>query len=85
MEKAISMAEKNLRRRTSPVAADGDRCLHVCRVCGWCYDLLDYGDLEFERLPSSWTCPICGVSKREFEGAARGSGGMRPVVHGHVA
>jgi flavorubredoxin/rubredoxin len=47
---------------------------HICLVCGYIYDSVT-GDpqkglkpnVDFESLPESWTCPICGVSKKEFE------------------
>ena len=47
---------------------------YLCNVCGYIYDP-QKGDPEseieagplFEDLPSDWTCPICGVSKDEFE------------------
>lgn len=45
-----------------------------CTVCGYVYDPED-GDPEggidpgipFEELPDDWNCPICGVSKDDFE------------------
>ncbi|HNQ62560.1 MAG TPA: rubredoxin [Syntrophorhabdaceae bacterium] len=45
-----------------------------CKVCGYVYDPAS-GDPDsgikpgtsFEELPESWTCPICGVPKSEFE------------------
>ncbi len=47
---------------------------YLCNVCGYIYDP-QKGDPEseieagtlFEDLSSDWTCPICGVSKDEFE------------------
>ena len=36
---------------------------YVCSVCGYEYD----GDVPFAELPDDWTCPLCGVSKDEFE------------------
>lgn len=35
----------------------------VCTVCGYVYD----GDVPFEELPDTWTCPLCGVGKDMFE------------------
>ena len=35
----------------------------VCKVCGYVYD----GDTPFEELPNDWVCPLCGVSKEDFE------------------
>jgi len=45
-----------------------------CTVCGYIYDP-ELGDPDggikpgtpFEELPEDWTCPVCGVSKSEFE------------------
>ena len=47
---------------------------YVCQVCGYVYDPAA-GDPDngiepgtaFEDLPDDWTCPVCGVSKDEFE------------------
>ena len=47
---------------------------YVCIPCGWIYDP-EVGDPDggiapgtaFEDVPEDWTCPICGVSKEDFE------------------
>lgn len=47
---------------------------YVCSACGYVYDPAE-GDPEhgvqpgtrFEDLPESWTCPVCGVGKDQFE------------------
>lgn len=47
---------------------------YVCSICGYVYDPA-VGDSEngieagtsFEDIPDSWTCPVCGASKDEFE------------------
>lgn len=46
---------------------------HVCELCGYEYDPTE-GDpengieagTEFEDLPDSWTCPLCGATKEDF-------------------
>jgi rubredoxin len=46
---------------------------YVCGTCGYVYDPAK-GDPEsaippgtpFEKLPSTWVCPECGVGKDEF-------------------
>ena len=46
----------------------------VCTVCGYVYDEAE-GDLDsglapgtkWEDVPGSWTCPLCGVTKDDFE------------------
>ena len=48
----------------------------VCDVCGYVYDEA-VGDpdsgiapgTKFEDLPDDWVCPVCGVSKDQFEKA----------------
>mgnify|MGYP003457395487 FL=1 len=48
----------------------------TCIVCGYVYDEA-VGDLDsgiapgtkFEDLPDDWVCPVCGVSKDQFEKA----------------
>jgi rubredoxin len=45
-----------------------------CTVCGYIYDP-EEGDPEsgikpgtpFEELPDDWVCPVCGVTKDQFE------------------
>jgi rubredoxin len=47
---------------------------YKCTVCGYVYDP-DVGDSDsgipsgtaFEELPDDWICPVCGVSKDQFE------------------
>jgi rubredoxin len=47
---------------------------YVCSICGYVYDP-ERGDPDhgieagtaFEDLPATWTCPICGASKEQFE------------------
>jgi rubredoxin len=47
---------------------------YVCTICDYVYDP-ENGDPEngiapgtkFEDLPDDWLCPVCGVSKSDFE------------------
>ena len=47
---------------------------YICKVCGYVYDP-EIGDLDsgikpetpFDELPDDWVCPLCGVSKEQFE------------------
>lgn len=47
---------------------------YICTVCGYIYDP-EEGDADggvapgtaFEDLTEDWVCPLCGVSKDEFE------------------
>ena len=42
---------------------------YVCSVCGYEYDPAENDNVPFEQLPDDWTCPVCGVSKDQFEQA----------------
>jgi len=47
---------------------------YVCKVCGYIYDP-QAGDPDsniphgtpFEKIPDNWVCPVCGVTKADFE------------------
>lgn len=47
---------------------------YKCSVCGYIYDP-ELGDPDhgiapgtpFEQLPDTWTCPVCGAAKSEFD------------------
>ena len=47
---------------------------YQCTVCGYVYDPVE-GDPDsgippgtlFEDIPDDWSCPVCGVSKSDFE------------------
>ena len=47
---------------------------YVCNTCGHVYDP-EEGDEDsgiapgtpFEDIPDDWVCPVCGVSKSDFE------------------
>ncbi|MFA6318031.1 MAG: rubredoxin [Elusimicrobiota bacterium] len=47
---------------------------YKCTVCGYVYDPVkgdpDHGikpGTPFEKIPSDWVCPVCGVGKDDFE------------------
>lgn len=42
---------------------------YVCAVCGYEYDPAEHDNVPFEDLPEDWVCPVCGVSKSEFQEA----------------
>ena len=50
------------------------RQLYICRACGLIYDE-EKGDPDsgiapgtrFEDIPDDWECPLCGVTKTDFE------------------
>ncbi len=47
---------------------------YICLVCGFIFKP-EYQDLEkgiepgtpFEELPEDWRCPLCGISKANFD------------------
>lgn len=47
---------------------------YICKVCGYEYDPA-VGDPDsgieagtrFEDIPEDWVCPLCGVTKSDFE------------------
>ena len=56
-----------------PVKQKGKSNKYQCTICGFIYDP-EEGDPDsgispgtaFEDIPDDWTCPICGVSKKDF-------------------
>jgi rubredoxin len=50
------------------------RVKYICSSCGFIYDPAD-GDpdggippgTQFEDIPDTWFCPVCGARKRDFE------------------
>ena len=38
----------------------------VCSVCGYKYDEAEEGE-KFSKLAEDWVCPLCGVSKEDFD------------------
>ncbi len=47
---------------------------YICKVCGYIYDP-SQGDPDsgiapgtaFKDIPADWRCPVCGVTKSDFE------------------
>ena len=58
----------------NPTDGRGEWKQFLCRACGWIYDE-KLGDPDgglpagtrFEDIPDDWQCPLCGVTKRDFE------------------
>merc|ERR1712110_1342278 len=41
---------------------------YTCKVCAHIYDPVADGDgMEFEDLPDTWVCPVCGQPKSVYE------------------
>ena len=45
------------------IAEEAEEKKPVCSICGYVYD----GDVPFNELPASYTCPVCGVPKTLFK------------------
>ncbi len=66
--------EKTNTPAQTEVPAECNGSKYVCQVCGYVYDPAK-GDPDcgiapgtpWEDLPDDWSCPVCGVSKDEFE------------------
>lgn len=64
----------NIDKNGNPTDGRGDWKQFLCRACGWIYDE-KIGDPDgglpagtrFEDIPDDWQCPLCGVTKRDFE------------------
>ena len=42
---------------------------YICTVCRYVYDPVENNNIKFEDLPDDYVCPICGVTKENFEKA----------------
>lgn len=64
----------NMDQDGNPTDGRGTWRQYLCRACGWIYDEKT-GDPDgglpagtrFEDIPDDWMCPLCGVTKRDFE------------------
>ncbi len=64
----------NMDKDGNPTDNRGEWKRFLCRACGWIYDER-LGDEDgglpagtrFEDIPDDWVCPLCGVTKRDFE------------------
>ena len=69
---AFSKSLANDQSADSPAAASPQ--LYICLACGWIYNETE-GDIDsglapgtrFEDIPDDWVCPLCGVTKSDFE------------------
>jgi rubredoxin len=66
---SLTIADDNLRAVTTET-----KQLWICTSCGFIYDP-DEGDPDggippgtnFDDIPDSWFCPVCGARKADFE------------------
>lgn len=64
----------NIDKDGNPTDGRGEWQQFLCRACGWIYDE-KLGDPDgglpagtrFDDIPDDWQCPLCGVTKRDFE------------------
>lgn len=40
---------------------------YICTVCHYVYDPAENNNIKFEDLPDDYVCPLCGVTKENFE------------------
>ena len=74
IEQANNLSPINMDKDGKPTDGRGDWKQFLCRACGWIYDE-KIGDPDgglpagtrFEDIPDDWQCPLCGVTKRDFE------------------
>ena len=74
IEQANNLSPINMDKDGKPIDGRGDWKQFLCRACGWIYDE-KIGDPDgglpagtrFEDIPDDWQCPLCGVTKRDFE------------------
>lgn len=76
-EEALEEASKNaldgIDSKSQAVLPTSQMDRFECRACGYLYEP-DKGDdragisrgVEFEDLPNTWRCPVCGAPKRQF-------------------
>lgn len=67
---------KNICFNILPLRQEKNNCMkkYQCIVCGYVYDP-EEGDPDsgiepgtaFEDIPDDWICPVCGVTKEDFE------------------
>jgi flavin reductase (DIM6/NTAB) family NADH-FMN oxidoreductase RutF/rubredoxin len=71
---AATYQEEPKAKGPKPKTEDGKMKKYRCTVCGYIYDP-QAGDPDggvkpgtaFENIPDDWACPVCGVSKDQFE------------------
>jgi rubredoxin len=67
-------AHANPATNAAPLSLALPRVKYMCESCGFIYDP-EIGDpdggippgTQFEDIPETWFCPVCGARKRDFE------------------
>ncbi len=62
--KKLPEKEVNTEKKEVKKMAGGEK--YICTVCGYVHDPAVEG-VEFKDLPDSYTCPLCGAPKSDFE------------------
>lgn len=70
----LALINVNMDIDGNPTDGRGSWKQFLCRACGWIYDE-KLGDPDgglpagtrFDDIPDDWVCPLCGVTKRDFE------------------
>ena len=79
----------NMDKEGNPTDGRGAWRQYLCRACGWIYDER-LGDPDgglpagtrFEDISDDWQCPLCGVTKRDFEPfVSRNTVITKPVIN----
>lgn len=73
-EQTSELLPINMDKDGNPTDGKGEWKQFLCRACGWIYDE-KLGDPDgglpagtrFDDIPDDWVCPLCGVTKRDFE------------------
>lgn len=52
---------------------------YSCKICGYLYDD-DVQPIPFSALPDTWTCPLCGAPKSDFEPLEETEAAPKPAV-----
>ena len=83
-------AKPNMDSNGNPTDGRGAWKQFLCRACGWIYDE-KLGDPDgglpagtrFEDIPEDWECPLCGVTKRDFEPFVSRDEVIAPLIGHH--
>ena len=71
---SLSLHQRKEKELITNIKTDKIMKKYVCTVCNWIYDPA-VGDPDggiapgtpFEAIPDDWACPLCGVTKEDFE------------------
>lgn len=80
----------NMDEQGNPTDGRGAWRQFLCRACGWIYDER-YGDEDsglpagtrYEDIPDDWFCPVCGVTKQDFELFEKREQVVNPLISHH--